>query len=199
MAKPTQVVIMIKARKKFVEVMKGERKLGERCQCKASYYTCKSISDSDRQKIFSDVWKMTWGEKQVFVKLSVEAKDVKERRGHGEQSRRNKTLYFTLRGTKGSHRVCKQMFLNTTGLNSWWVVKTATEEQESNSTTRSVFQLLQAATVCTVGVVPLQDAPLSNSSWKGYPKCRHITVEKTPPKCTWKLPSDRILMFTGNI
>ena len=63
--------------------MKGERKLGERCQCKASYYTCKSISDSDRQKIFSDVWKMTWGEKQVFVKLSVEAKDVKERRGHG--------------------------------------------------------------------------------------------------------------------
>ena len=47
-------------------------------------------------------------------------------------------LYFTLRGTKGSHRVCKQMFLNTTGLNSWWVVKTATEEQESNSTTRSV-------------------------------------------------------------
>ena len=127
-----------KGKKKFVEVMKGERKLGERCQCKASYYTCKSISDSDRQKIFSDVWKMTWGEKQVFVKLSVEAKDVKERRGHGEQSRRNKTLYFTLRGTKGSHRVCKQMFLNTTGLNSWWVVKTATEEQESNSTTRSV-------------------------------------------------------------
>ena len=127
-----------KGKKKFVEVMKGERKLGERCQCKASYYTCKSISDSDRQKFFSDVWKMTWGEKQVFVKLSVEAKDVKERRGHGEQSRRNKTLYFTLRGTKGSHRVCKQMFLNTTGLNSWWVVKTATEEQESNSTTRSV-------------------------------------------------------------
>ena len=127
-----------KRKKKFVEVMKGERKLGERCQCKASYYTCKSISDSDRQKIFSDVWKMTWGEKQVFVKLSVEAKDVKERRGHGEQFRRNKTLYFTLRGTKGSHRVCKQMVLNTTGLNSWWVVKTATEEQESNSTTRSV-------------------------------------------------------------
>ena len=127
-----------KGKKKFVEVMKGERKLGERCQCKASYYTCKSISDSDRQTIFSDVWKMTWGEKQVFVKLSVEAKDVKERRGHGEQSRRNKTLYFTLRGTKGSHRVCNQMFLNTTGLNSWWVVKTATEEQESNSTTRSV-------------------------------------------------------------
>ena len=127
-----------KGKKKFVEVMKGERKLGERCQCKASYYTCKSISDSDRQKSFSDVWKMTWGEKQVFVKLSVEAKDVKERRAHGEQSRRNKTLYFTLRGTKGLHRVCKQMFLNTTGLNSWWVVKTATEEQESNSTTRSV-------------------------------------------------------------
>ena len=36
-----------KGKKKFVEVMKGERKLGERCQCKASYYTCKSISDSD--------------------------------------------------------------------------------------------------------------------------------------------------------
>ena len=50
-----------------------------------------------------------------------------------------------------------------------------------------------------ISTSPLQDAPLSNSSWKGYPKCRHITVEKTPPKCTWKLPSDRILMFTGNI
>ena len=170
-----------KGKKKFVEVMKGERKLGERCQCKASYYACKSISDSDRQKIFSDVWKMTWGEKQVFVKLSVEAKDVKERRGHGEQSRRNKRLYFTLRWTKGSHRVCKQIFLNTTGLNSWWVVKTATEEQESNSTTRSVSSASASGHSMHSRSGSSTGRPqLSNSSWKGYPKCRHITVEKTP-------------------
>lgn len=117
-----------KEKGKFVEVIKEGKVLGERCQCKAAYYKCKNVTDEDRRKIFSDVWKMSWSEKEIFVKMAIETKDVKERKGTEEQSRRNKTLIFMLRGSTGAHRVCKDMFLKTTGLKSWWVVKTVTGE-----------------------------------------------------------------------
>ncbi|RUS87061.1 hypothetical protein EGW08_005137 [Elysia chlorotica] len=102
-----------KEKKTFVEVMKEAKVLGDRCKCKAAYHHCKEISDQDRAKIFSDVWKMTWGEKEVFVKMAIETKDVKERKG-SESSKRDRSLVFNLRGSSGSRRVCKDMFLKTT-------------------------------------------------------------------------------------
>ena len=62
---------------------------------------------------------MPWSEKEVFVRMAVEANDVKERKVNSEQPRRNKSLVFTLRGSTGNNRVCKEMFLRTTGLRPW--------------------------------------------------------------------------------
>ena len=75
-----------KEKKSFVEVMKEAKVLGDRCKCKAAYYHCKEISDQDREKIFTEVWRMTWCEKEVFVKMAIEAKDVKERKGAQEHT-----------------------------------------------------------------------------------------------------------------
>ncbi|GFN86671.1 hypothetical protein PoB_001317700 [Plakobranchus ocellatus] len=67
-----------KDNKKYTEVEKDEKSLGQRCSCKASYYKCKEVSERDRQKIHNEIWRMTWYEKKVFVRLSVDVRDVKE-------------------------------------------------------------------------------------------------------------------------
>ena len=133
-----------KEKKSFVEVMKEAKVLGDRCKCKAAYYHCKEISDQDREKIFTEVWRMTWCEKEVFVKMAIEAKDVKERKGAQEQSKRDKTLYFTLRGSNGSSRVCKDMFLKTTGLTSWMIRTTLSGTISENADSSSQSQHTQS-------------------------------------------------------
>lgn len=71
---------------------------------------------------------MSWNEKSVFVRTSVKARDVKERRGKSDNSIRNKSSLFTLLTSSGRHRVCEEMYLNTTGLGSWWVLNTVSRQ-----------------------------------------------------------------------
>ena len=139
--------------------MKEAKVLGDRCKCKAAYYHCKKISDQDREKIFTDVWKMTWCEKEVFAKMAIEAKDVKERKGTQEQSKRDKTLCFTLRGSKGSHRVCKDMFVKTTGLTSWMIRTTLSGTISENGDSSSQSQHIQSEQSSTKKT-PLSDGRL---------------------------------------
>ena len=44
---------------------------GERCQCTAGYYQCKDLTDESRNNIFSEVWNMSWPEKEVYVRMAV--------------------------------------------------------------------------------------------------------------------------------
>lgn len=113
-----------KERNKFVEVEKEERKLGPRCSCKTSFHHCKDISDEDRLTIYQSVWKMSWNEKRIFVKMSVDTEEVKERRPTWGPMRRNKTFLFYLKGSGDRKRVCREMFLQTTGLKKWWIQET---------------------------------------------------------------------------
>ena len=88
------------------------------------------MSDADREKIHNSIWSMSWDEKKVFVRTSVDVKDVKERKGASVDYKRNNTLVFTLKGAGERKRVCKEMFLSTTGLKKWWVLNTVTGEQK---------------------------------------------------------------------
>ncbi|GFO21446.1 hypothetical protein PoB_004795100 [Plakobranchus ocellatus] len=75
---------------------------------------------------------MSWGEKKVFVRMAIDVKDVKERKSVPDVYKRNSTLVFNLK-SEGTHlRVCKDVFLNATGLKKWWVLNTVTEDVPSN-------------------------------------------------------------------
>ncbi|GFO36069.1 PiggyBac transposable element-derived protein 2 [Plakobranchus ocellatus] len=114
--------------KKFVEVDKEEKTLGPGCACKDLYYSCKSVSDSDRE----EVWSMSWDEKKVSVRMAIDVKDVKERKSVSHVHKRNNILVFNLKSEGTCMRVCKDMFLNTTGLKKWWVLNTVTKGVPSN-------------------------------------------------------------------
>ena len=129
---------------KFVEVNKIERTLGPRCSCKASYYLCKQVSDNDREKIHNSIWSIAWDEKEVFVRTSVDVKDVKERKGVSVDHKRNNTLVFTLKGAGERKRVCKEMFLSTTGLKKWWVLNTVRGEEKRKEVPEQKKKLLMA-------------------------------------------------------
>ena len=159
--------------------------IGERCQCTAAYYQCKDLTDEDRSNIFSEVWKMSWSEKEVYVRMAVEAKDVKERRGNEKTSRRNKSFVFTLRGSKGLHRVCKAMFLQTTGLKSWWVKKRFPMKEK--------FQL---SLKCHKNYQ--KGAYLSEIFLTCYQKCQPTIVGRIPQKCTLRQVSSHWLISIEN-
>ena len=56
---------------KFIEIRNDGKIIGERCQCTDAFYQCKDLTDEDRNN-----------KKEVYVRMVVEAKDVKERRGN---------------------------------------------------------------------------------------------------------------------
>ena len=64
------------------------------------------------------------------MRTSVDVKDVKERKGASVDHKRNNTLVFTLKGAGERKRVCKEMFLSTTGVKKWWVLNTVTGEEK---------------------------------------------------------------------
>ena len=93
------------------------------------------LNDDERQNIHQEVWNMTWEAKRTFVRTSIEVRDVKERKGNSETPTRNNYFVFSLKGSGVRYRVCKGMFLCTTGLKSWWVQHAITGEGTASSDT----------------------------------------------------------------
>ncbi|GFR87176.1 hypothetical protein ElyMa_006069700 [Elysia marginata] len=67
--------------------------------------------------------------------MSVDDQAEKERKGASTDCKRNNTLVFTLKGAGGRMRVCKEIFLKTTGLTKWWVLNTFKEKEEGPKNT----------------------------------------------------------------
>ncbi|KAK3781241.1 hypothetical protein RRG08_063656 [Elysia crispata] len=83
---------------------------------------------------------MSWEEKRVFVRTAIDVKDVKERKSVSDVQKRSNTLMFSLKGTEGRKKVCKEMILNTTGLKKWWVLNAVTAETQRPEKTQKGAQ-----------------------------------------------------------
>lgn len=127
------------------KVPKQPRALKERCKCTAKEKTvikCFCFSEDDRKAIFETFWKMTWGQKKVYIDGLVQTSSTKRPRDrkNAAVSRRTLTLIYHLRKGDMLIRVCKVMFLNTLCIGKWCVLKwkksmgcnsASTEENES--------------------------------------------------------------------
>ena len=111
------------------KVGKQARKLKDRCTCKeGDTLKCKQISNEQRNEIFNKVWKMMkWPERKTFVQGLVDAVPTARKRTSAENSHRKMTLMYHLKIQGERKRVCKKMFLCTTGLGRFMVHKWATE------------------------------------------------------------------------
>lgn len=103
------------------KIPRSERKLNPPCNCKLSQkksrIQCREFSKDLRQIIFKNFWVLTWKEKKVYVRMSVDVKkptDLKNR--INSVTRRNVSLFFHLKKEEFRIRVCKRMFLNTLDL-----------------------------------------------------------------------------------
>lgn len=105
---------------KYIQITKERKSLGARCTCKSvKKNKCHKITDVQREDIFNDVWQMTWSEKKVFVRTVIDVMTPVERKSLSET--RQYTFFHHLNVSGQRFRVCKQMFLNTTGLKETWV------------------------------------------------------------------------------
>lgn len=100
-------------------IPKNERKIKERCKCKLgknnSKLQCTKFSEENRAKLFKDFWKMSDGEKKVYVKMLITQEEIKRPRDRkeDEKSRRSYSFSYHLQLKETKLRVCKNMFLNT--------------------------------------------------------------------------------------
>ncbi|KAK3762454.1 hypothetical protein RRG08_009842 [Elysia crispata] len=109
----------------FEKQLKPARKMLGRCSCKRSYQ-CHTISDDERKLIFADIWSMDDEEKRQYVRMQIDSVEPFQRRSMAEFSRRKQSLRYHLPVDGKRMRVCREMFLATTGLGSWWVLNAVT-------------------------------------------------------------------------
>lgn len=86
-----------------------------RCLCNEEQtIKCKEISDEERNKLFVKFWKLTWGEKKIYLTTLIEKCTTKRARNRKEEnvSRRGCSYYYYL-DVPARKRVCKTMFCNT--------------------------------------------------------------------------------------
>lgn len=112
-------------------IPKQQRVLKERCSCKISIKNqntarrptlkCYLLSDEDRKLAFDNFWKLTWGEKKLFVKLNMRSNESQRHRDRKEEekSRRVNSFNYYLRKENEPIKVCKKMFLNTLSIGEW--------------------------------------------------------------------------------
>ena len=126
-----------KRTKTYIPTERMQKVLGNRCDCKASHHRCRQIADVRREEIHKETWSLSWEQKRVFVKTAVESLAVKQRKT-SQESQRKASLVYYLKDQGGLNvRVCKNMFLATTGLTQWFVLSSFDEENESLSEMRN--------------------------------------------------------------
>ena len=99
------------------------RKILNRCSCKRSY-SCHTITDETRKKVFEKIWSMDDDKKRQYVRTQVDSIEPLDRRSKAKTSRRKRSLIYHLTVGGERKRVCQEMFLATTGLRKGWVHKT---------------------------------------------------------------------------
>ena len=105
--------------------------LKARCKgnCKRQGLACDDMTENDRSNILAAFWRSGKLEDQrAFICKHVRTIPVKRRMSENPQSRRNNTQQYTLTLDGETKKVCKIMFLNTTGI-SERQVKTALQKQ----------------------------------------------------------------------
>lgn len=113
--------------KKFVDgewdykIPKEGRKMMERCSCKykdSSKIKCVTVDEEERNYIFEKFWKMSWGEKKVYIDLLVIVQPTSRARDRKDEqkSRRESSYIYFMEKNQTKVRVCKKMFLNTLGI-----------------------------------------------------------------------------------
>lgn len=106
----------VEGSKQFDVILKHGRELGQRCQCKVQQNQCCSITDEERLEAFKEFWRWSWSEKDVFIHSMVEKQDKQRKRTLNDESKRSNSFFYHLKIKGQRKRVCKKMFLSTTGL-----------------------------------------------------------------------------------
>lgn len=97
-----------------------------KCKPKTGAIKCSSLEEKHRRKIFEAFWKMTWGEKKVFVNsqvISLLPKRASNRKNPQETKRLAPFCFQYFLKTKSQNvRACRTMFLNTLDVGRWTVL-----------------------------------------------------------------------------
>lgn len=109
------------------DIERTHREMKRRCACKGrdkSLLKCAVLSEEDRKTIFQHFWKLTWGEKKIYIDNAVKNSPINRQRDRKdpEHSRRAQTFFYYLRVNEQAIRVCRTMFLNTLSIGRWSVL-----------------------------------------------------------------------------
>ena len=109
------------------DVPRPGRNLGERClhvdltAKSPRSYMCGAITEKDREKIFTEFWKLsTWEAKRAMVKGLTVSREAVRRRCETTNDKAKESLHdcFLHSYTAGKVRVCKKLFLSTLNIRS---------------------------------------------------------------------------------
>ncbi|KAK3750252.1 hypothetical protein RRG08_041281 [Elysia crispata] len=95
--------------------------LGEKCHCKTAGAKCSEITDELQNKIYNEIWSMSWPQREVFVKSLVHKRSVGRHRVEQSLSSRQNTLKYNLNVGRGLVPVCKKMFMSTTAITQHFI------------------------------------------------------------------------------
>uniref|UniRef100_A0A034WBB7 Uncharacterized protein n=1 Tax=Bactrocera dorsalis TaxID=27457 RepID=A0A034WBB7_BACDO len=86
---------------------------------------CAQLSESCREQIFKEFWKMCWKQKKNYVNTLIECIQTKRPRNRRIEnaSKRSQTLQYHLKANNTILRVCRTLFLNTLGISGKTVLK----------------------------------------------------------------------------
>lgn len=109
---------------KGVKVGYEERKkrtMGPACNSpvcrKSSKRKCNLLDDKDRQECFDSFWsEMSWQQRKSYISALVNIYFTRTTTVTNGESRRNRTIKYSLKINNQHWPVCKKMFLNTLGL-----------------------------------------------------------------------------------
>lgn len=106
-------------------VSRPERTMKEvTCKCTGKTFHCKTLTETERQKIFNDFWKLSWKERKIFIKTMTDVNVTQRSRDRKIEnlSRRKFSFKFHLYVNKSKKvRVCKKSLLATLGIGEWMV------------------------------------------------------------------------------
>lgn len=107
---------------------KQSRDMKPICNCKLSgvesKLKCRTFTELERNKIFSDFWKiLEWSQKKTYVSSLIDVKLAKDKKNKkNDVSRRTFSYEFHLKLNGIRTRVCRNMFINTLGIGRWSVL-----------------------------------------------------------------------------
>ncbi|GFR98385.1 hypothetical protein ElyMa_001018400 [Elysia marginata] len=103
----------------YEKEVKPARKMLERCFCHSYHTQCHVISEEERQLVFQEIWSMNDEGRRRYIWTQID-----RIRSEREFSRKKQLLFYHLAIGGGRMRVCKKMFLSTTGIRQWWILNT---------------------------------------------------------------------------